>query len=191
MRPATLCLLLAITLLGKAVAAEDGGGNVRLGADDLIEVKVFQEDDLTTRARLSRDGTISFPLLGTVTLGGKSVPEAGELIRSRLAERFLVNPQVNLTVLEHARKIFTVLGQVQRAGTFRFPDRESLNLIQAIGMAGGYTRIADPAKITLKRQVNGREAVLKLDAKRMAKDGESAPFEVLPGDLITVGERLF
>ena len=184
-----LSLLIAVS---SAVPQEDGvsGKNDLLCVDDLLEVKVYQEDDLTTRARVSRDGTITFPLLGSVAVAGRSAEQAGEIIRARLAERFLVKPQVNLSVIEHARKLFTVLGQVQRAGTYKFPDREAINLIQAIGMAGGFTRMADTARVTLKRVENGREVVRSLDARKMSRDG-STPFKIQPGDMISVPERLF
>ena len=161
-----------------------------LAPGELVDIKVFQEPDLSTTARIRDDGCINMPLVGEVAIGGKSVPEATRMIRDGLAAKFLVNPQVTLGITEHARKLFTILGQVQRAGTYKFPDRESLNLIQAIGIAGGYTAIADPSRITLKRAVNGRQTVLRLDAKRMAKDG-SQPLDILSGDIITVGERLF
>ena len=161
-----------------------------LGPTELIEIKVFQEPDLSTTARIRDDGRINMPLVGELTMSGKTVQEATRMIRDGLEAKFLVNPQVTVTIAEHARKLFAILGQVQRAGTYKFPDRESLNLIQAIGIAGGYTAIADPTRITLKRQVSGRQSVLKLDAKRMAKDA-SAPLEIQTGDIITIGERLF
>jgi polysaccharide export outer membrane protein len=66
-----------------------------------------------------------------------------------------------------------------------------MTLLQAIGMAGGYTRIGDPSKITLKRKSDGKESLLKLNAKRMAGEGASSTFEILPGDIITVGESIF
>jgi len=58
-----------------------------------------------------------------------------------LAKDYLVNPQVNLTVMEYSKRRFIVLGQVQRPGAYDMPDRDSVRLLQAIGMAGGYTRI--------------------------------------------------
>jgi polysaccharide export outer membrane protein len=164
--------------------------NPILAPTELIEIKVFQEPDLSTVARIRDDGRMNMPLIGEVAVGGKTVPEATRLIREGLEAKFLVKPQVTVTIVEHARKLFTILGQVQRSGTYKFPDRESLNLIQAIGIAGGYTALADPSRITLKRLVNGRQSVLKVDAKRMAKDA-SAPTEIQSGDIITVGERLF
>ena len=188
---ASLPLLTGHVWAAELPVTDDSNRNYVIAAEDMVEINVFQEPDLTTRVRISQDGSINFPLLGLVSLGGKTVQQATELIRSRLGERFLVNPQVNLTVVEYSRKLFTVLGQVQRPGTYRFPDRQSLNLIQVIGMAGGYTRIANPGKVTVKRLVNGRETVVSIDATRMARDAATKAFAVQPGDMITVAERLF
>lgn len=159
--------------------------------NDVIAVKVFDEAELDTTARIAEDGAISMPLIGSVSVRGKTAEQAARVIRDRLAERFLVNPQVSVMVTEATKRLFTVLGQVQRPGTYRFPDRSNLNLIQVIGMAGGYTRLADASRITLKRTVNRKETVFKLDAKKMAKDESSKAFEIEPGDIISVGERLF
>ena len=159
--------------------------------NDVIAVKVFDEAELDTTARIAEDGAISMPLIGSVSVRGKTAEQAARVIRDRLAERFLVNPQVSVMVTEATKRLFTVLGQVQRPGTYRFPDRSNLNLIQVIGMAGGFTRLADASRITLKRTVNRKETVFKLDAKKMAKDESSKAFEIEPGDIISVGERLF
>ena len=70
-------------------------------------------------------------------------------------------------------------------------DRDEPTLLQAIGMAGGYTRIADPGKIILKRITNGREQVFKLNGKKMAGNGATASFVVMPEDIITIGESIF
>jgi polysaccharide export outer membrane protein len=165
--------------------------NYQLSANDLLKVKVFQEDDLESTVRVSKDGTATFPLIGVVKIGGKSPQEAAKLIRDLLAKDYLVNPQVNVTVMEYAKRRFVVLGQVQRPGAYDMPDRDSMRLLQAIGMAGGYTRIADPGKITLKRTQSGKEEIFKLNAKSMAKGDSKTEFEVLPGDVITVGESIF
>ena len=169
--------------------SSDGSGHI-LVPTELIEIKVFQEPELFTVTRIPDDGRITMPMIGEIAIAGMSVQDATSLIRQRLEARFVAHPQVSLTVTERARKLFTILGQVNRAGTYKFPDRESLNLIQAIGIAGGYTPIADPTRITLKRVLQGRPSVLKLDARRMASDS-SNPVEIESGDIITVGERLF
>ena len=167
------------------------GGNYLLAPNDVVTVTVFQEDDLTTRARVANDGTITVPLIGSVRIGGKSVDDAGQVIRARLAKGYLVNPQVSVAVTEYAKRLFTVLGQVQKGGTFEFPDQGPLDLLQAIGLAGGYTRIANPGKVIVKRRINGKDTVFLLNAKAMAGNTAGKPFEILPGDTITISESIF
>ena len=177
-----------------AVAAPAGAGtapNYVLAPNDLLEIKVFQESELDTTARISADGKLNLPLIGELAMGGKTVQQGTRLIRDRLEARFLVDPQVTIRVIEPAKRLFTVLGQVQRPGTYRFPDRETLNLIQVIGVAGGYSRLAAPSRVTVKRVVDGKESVFRLDAKRMASDSTTKAFEIAPGDIITIGERFF
>ncbi|MDQ3624116.1 MAG: SLBB domain-containing protein, partial [Verrucomicrobiota bacterium] len=86
---------------------------------------------------------------------------------------------------------FTVLGAVQRPGTYQFSDRDPLNVLQAVGLAGGYTEFADPAKVTLKRLVSGKQSVFVLDARRMARDSQARQFNIQPGDMITIREKIF
>ncbi len=165
--------------------------NYDLRPNDMIEIRVFQEDDLNSTVRISKDGTINFPLIGVVRVGGMSAQGAAATIRSLLAKDYLVNPQVSVTVRDYSKRRFTVLGEVQKPGAYELPDHDSIGLLEAIGMAGGYTRIAEPGKITLKRMINGAETVIKLNAKKMARDGDSRTVEIKPGDVVTVGERLF
>lgn len=165
--------------------------NYLLMPRDLLKVKVFQEDDLESTVRVSQDGTVTLPLIGTVKVAGKSVRSAGASIQGLLGARFLVNPQVELTVLEYSKRRFTVLGQVTKPGTYDFPDQTPLNLLEAIGMAGGFSRLANPSALIVKRVIDGRQEILKLNAKRMARDEINASFNILSGDVITVGETLF
>jgi polysaccharide export outer membrane protein len=193
--------ILVAMSIGAAVAQQTAAsvGNQRnealpghvLSVNDVVAVKVFDEPELDTTARISEEGTISMPLINSVPVVGKTAEQAARVIRDRLAERFLVNPQVTVMVTEATKRMFVVQGQVQRPGTYRFPDRSTLNLLQAIGMAGSYTRLADPKRVTVKRIVNKRETVLKFDAKKMALEESSQTVEIKPGDIISVGERLF
>ena len=157
---------------------------------ELVQIKVFQEPDLDTAVRIPGDGHINSALIGEVALAGQSVQQATRAIRDRLQTRFLVNPQVSITVVEPAKRLFTVLGQVQRPGTYRFPEQQDLDLLQVIGIAGGYTRLADPGRIILKRRYPGPKIIL-LDGKRMARGEIGGPFSMRSGEVITVGERLF
>lgn len=161
-----------------------------LKPNDVVVVKVYQEEDLTVQARVARDGSITLPLLGTVYLGSNTIEQAMNVIRDGLAKDYLVNPQVSLSIVEYAKRRFTVLGQVNRPGTYEMPSDDQLNLLQAIAMAGGYTRIGAPKKITLQRiAVDETQKIYHLNAESMAKDLGEKPFEVLPDDTITVGEK--
>lgn len=162
-----------------------------LAPNDLVDIRVFQEDDLESKLRVSKDGTITFPLIGSVKIGGKTPQDAARTIRDALARGYLINPQVTINVLSYTKYRVTLLGQVQKPGTYDFPDRERLTLLEAIGLAGGYTRGADPGKVLVKRVVNGQESVYQLNAKNMASRETTEAFEVLPGDVITVKESMF
>ena len=183
-------LLVLVVASVPALRAQDA--NYRLSANDLLDFRVFQEPELDGVIRVSGDGTAIFPLIGAVTVVGKTVTTATEEIKSRYRDGYLVYPQVSLTVRTYAQKLFTVLGQVQKPGSYDMKGSDEITLLQAIGMAGGYTKIANPGRVTVKRlEEGGRERLIKLDAKRMAKGGDSSSFYIKPGDVITVAESLF
>jgi len=96
---------------------------------------------------------------------------------------------VNITLVGYAKRRFTILGQVNRPGSYEMPEGSptGIDLLEAIAMAGGYTRIAAPGRITIRR--NGDQS-LKVDAKRIAR-GAGAGFRIEPGDTITVAESIF
>lgn len=160
-----------------------------LAANDVIDVKVFQEDDLQTKGRVAQDGTLTLPLIGVVKVGGKSVEQAAQAIQELYGKDYLVHPQVSVTILEYAKRNFTVLGQVQRPGSYEIPNEQSIDLLRAVAIAGGYTRIGNPSKIVVQRKVGDETKIFKLDAEAMAKDKNAKVFEILPEDVVTVGEK--
>lgn len=187
-----LCAIIIAATSGNANAFEGKDSNYRLAANDLIDFRVFQEPELDAVVRISGDGTASFALIGPVKIGDSTIGEAIEVIKARYRDGYLKNPQVSITVRSYAKKIFTILGQVQRPGSMEMQGTTDITLLQAIGMAGGYTRIADPANVTVKRiEESGNERVYKLNAKRMARGEDKATFRIKPGDVISVGESLF
>ena len=167
------------------------GNDYRILPADILEIVVFQEPDLKSTLRVSNEGTIVFPLVGAVPIGGLTPHAAAQAIRDRLAKGFLINPQVSVTVMEFSKRRFTVLGEVQKPGSYEMPTQQELSVLQAIGMAGGYTRIANPSKVTLMRNVQGKPATFELNAKRMASGNVESPVIVQPGDVITVAESRF
>jgi polysaccharide export outer membrane protein len=160
----------------------------RISPTDLLHLKVFQEDDMETKVRVAADGSVTLPLLGNVYLGGKTVDEATAMVRQELARDYFVNPQVTLVVLEYSKRRFTVLGQVQKPGSYEIPSEEVVTFNQAIATAGGFNRLANKRKVTVTRQVGGKTTMLSIDARESSN--ESQTFEILPGDTITVPEGL-
>jgi len=163
----------------------------QLRRDDLIEVKVYGEDDLTARVRLNETGTVDLPLLQGVALNGLTQTQACQRIRMLYMKDYLIDPMVSLTIMEYGKSKVTVLGQVRTPGVYLFPANEHLNLLQAIALAGGYTRTGEPGKIVIKRLQNGRENVIKVDGRAMAKEEGYKMFEIQPDDVITIAESLW
>jgi polysaccharide export outer membrane protein len=103
---------------------------------------------------------------------------------------FEVLPGDNILV-PYRNSTFSILGQVQKPGIYEIPEGAHVNIIEAILMAGGYTRTAAQNGVTVKRLVDGKLAILKVKAGDMAQDPDVAPFEVLPGDIVKVNESWF
>jgi len=164
-----------------------------LSANDQVAVEVFGEEDLRTNGRLNGEGNLSVPLLGSVHLGGLTLTQAAARLTDLYARDYLVNPRVNVMLVGYAKRRFTMLGQINRPGSYDMPDGspEGIDLLEAVAMAGGYTRIAAPERISVRRHSNsGRDEIIRVDAKRLAR-GDRGNFIVLPGDAITVGESIF
>jgi protein involved in polysaccharide export with SLBB domain len=163
----------------------------KLSPNDMISVTVYQEDELKTETIIDKNGMVMLPLLGQVKIGGMTTEQATSRIQQLYDKDFLVNPKINLIVEHFAERRFAVLGQVQHPGNFDFPQNESVNLMEAIAISGGYTRLGAPSKVSVRRIENGSPKIFNIDAGEMSKDPTKKPFEVLPGDIITVGERTF
>ena len=196
-----LCLL-AGSLPGQvapgsgASQAIGGGASVPagyvLGPNDYVGVEVFGEDDLRTNGRLNPEGNLSVPLLGSVHLAGLTLTQAASKLTELYGRDYLVNPKVNVMLLGYAKRRFSILGQVGRPGSYEMPESSpgGIDLLEAIALAGGYTRIAAPERITVRRQTANGDQVFKVNAKKFNKGG-SGGFRVEPGDTITVGESIF
>jgi polysaccharide export outer membrane protein len=147
---------------------------------------VFQEDNLTTETRITKAGSITFPLLGSIQLAGKTISEAQEEIRSLLDKDYIINPHVTVSVIDYAKNWVTVLGQVQKPGNAEIPAAAGLDLLGAIALTGGYTPQADTAHVNIRRLVNGAEVVLTVNAMELARNPNAQPFMVQSGDAVTV-----
>jgi len=162
-----------------------------LQKNDEITITVYGEDDLTTQTRISKTGNIAFPLLGSLKIDGMTIDEATAEIRRLLDKDYIVNPQVRIMLMDYAKQRITVLGQVKNPGELDLPVEGGLDLLGAVAMAGGFTGIADPGRVRVRRNIDGKDVILKVNAKDLEKNDNVKPFLVEPGDTITVPESLF
>lgn len=168
-------------LAGPAVAAE-----YVLGAGDIVKITVYQNPDLTTEARISETGAISFPLIGNVELAGLSVPAAEQRIATALKDgRFVLQPQVTLLPTLMRSNLVTVLGYVNRPG--RYPlDAPGIRLSDMLATAGGITPIGADI-VLLQTTQDGKPMQRSIDMQRMFQPGGENDVLLSPGDSLYVG----
>jgi polysaccharide export outer membrane protein len=181
-----------LAMRGRAAAAEGAGPvDYVLQPYDLVKVVVFQEPDLDREVRLSPDATITLPLIQTVDLKARTVREAQDIIRKLYDRDYLVNPQVNITVLEYAKESVNVLGAVNTPGAVVIPPNQGLVLLDAIAHAGGFSRIADRKHIKLTRtSSDGKTATYVINADNIIQSTSGDPWPLQKADVIYVPESL-
>ena len=135
-----LAAVLALVSLGAFAQARP---DYPLGAGDAIRVQVFQNPDLTIETRVSENGSITYPLIGAVELGGLSIAAAEKKIADALQKGgFIRQPQVNIVLIQIRGNQVSVLGQVNRPG--RFPlETANTRLSDMLANAGGATQVGD------------------------------------------------
>jgi len=189
---------------GSANAAATSGAlptdpTYRLNLGDRIGVTLFGEGDLSAQQMIDRNGLVRLPLIGEVSVAGRTVREAEKLIEATYRkEEILKAPQATLTMVAYAPREVTLLGAVRSPGTFQFPpDTVSLDIRDVIARQGGFTPVAkgDSVAVT-RRQPNGKEETVVINVDRMMfgrsrKKENDETYMIYPGDRIYVPERLF
>jgi polysaccharide export outer membrane protein len=122
----------------------------RIGAQDLIEISVFQVPELTRAVRVNAHGMITLPLLGQVRAGGLTANELETVLATKLSENLLQDPQVNVFVKEFVSQRVVVDGSVVKIGAY--PLTGKTTLLQVVAMAGGLDRLADPTNVLVFRE---------------------------------------
>lgn len=187
------CFVLAV-LAGRAAAAE--ADSYRLFPRDVVDFSVYGEPDLNAQLRISGKGTINVPLLGEIKIVGLTLQEASQtLVGAYIEADILLRPQVTLQVSEYSKKEVSVLGQIGRQGKVELPpETSSLSIVDVVSAAGGFTRIArsDNVRVTRRNPDTDTDEVFFVNVESMISGNTPTnPFEILPGDIIFVPERLF
>jgi protein involved in polysaccharide export with SLBB domain len=150
----------------------------KLGSGDMITVRVLGEDDLKReRVRLSDAGTLSFPVLGEIVVRGMTVGALEEYIAKSLKGRYLLNPQITVTIDEYRN--FYVNGMVEKPGGYPFSP--GLTVRKAITLAGGFRERANRDKINIIRDDDPKQVPKRVDLNAL----------ILPGDILTIEESFF
>ena len=160
------------------------GKEYRVGPNDLIDVEVFDLDNLKRTVRVNAAGAISLPLIGAVTVAGLTSQEAEARIADRYREKYLQNPQVSVFIKEYTTERITVEGAVVKPGIF--PLSGQITLLRALAMAGGFGPIADSSQVMLFRVNEQRQREVAVFDVAKIRSGKSDDPVIRGDDLIVV-----
>lgn len=167
----------------------DTDEDTSLGTGDVFEVRVYGEEDLSADYRVAQDGGIDFPLIGRVEVAGLEPPAVAEAIATRLRDgQFLVAPHVSIVVREYNSKRISVLGAVRNPGSY--PMRSGMGVVEAIGLAGGFTALANRDGTVITRHTGDDLRRIAAPVDRIT-NGNDSDIPIRAGDIISVPERLF
>jgi polysaccharide export outer membrane protein len=164
-----------------------------IGPDDVLRVTVFNQADLSREVTVASDGTFTYPPLGPIHAAGLTVRELEQQLVQRLADGYLVNPQLAVAVVQYRSRHVSVLGAVQKPGVY--PLQHGATLLEVISLAGGttptagqYVLLTHAAGESAKDTPDGQEnsAVLRIDLDRLLAGELTSPIRVTSGDTIYV-----
>ena len=164
--------------IGKTNDCKQSDAGYRLGAGDKIRVVVLQDTEFSGDYEINATGSISARMLGPIQVVGLTAGEVEEMLRERYrSQGYLVSPRLSVELT--AMRPFYIVGEVTRVG--QFPYVSCLRVIQAVAIAGGFTRRAGRTRLTIKRYyaTSAEEELVTEDTL------------VEPGDVIRVPERWF
>jgi polysaccharide biosynthesis/export protein VpsN len=160
----------------------------RIGPLEIIIVDVFGETNLSKEIRVQASGKINYPFLGDVEVAGKTTREVEMLLKDLLGRDYLVDPQVIVTVKEYRQRSVNVIGEVMKPGAIALPGEQKWTILDAIGQAGGLTKLAAKNKIEFTRQ--GRTQTFSLNELTKMMDLKKVIY-LEPGDTIIVPQSIF
>lgn len=201
----TILMLVVIALLGARVAAAADAlppaaassplpvSTYHIGVDDLVQVSVWRNPDLSVTVPVRPDGKISLPLVGDVVAGGRTPDDVANDVKEKLTT-YIRDPQVAVILTE--LRSHEYLSRVRVTGAVRQPVsityRQGMTVLDAVLAAGGTNEFAAADRTELYRKDGGGTKKMDVRLGNIMKKGELATnYPVLPGDIITVPERAF
>lgn len=164
-----------------------------IGVDDQVQVNVWRNPELSMSMPVRPDGMISLPLIGDVQAGGRTPSDVAAEIRERLSE-YVRDP--NVTVILTDLRNHEYISRIRVTGAVQTPTsiahRQGMTVLDAVLQAGGVNEFAAPSRAKLYRKAGAETQVFPIDLSGILNEGKLATnYELRPGDIITVPERLF
>jgi polysaccharide export outer membrane protein len=182
---------LGLMIFSPQVSAADDT-NYRLRAMDLLKVQVFDQPSLDREVRVNKDLTIVLPLIGKVDVQNRTGRDLERLVTQLYKADYLVNPQINITIVEYAPNSVNVFGAVNNPASVPIPPEKNFSLLDAIAKAGGFSRLANRNRISLTRiGPNGQAQNYLINADELMTGDTTNRWPLRDGDVITVAERMF
>lgn len=168
-------------------------GDYRIGADDRVQITVWRNPELSTTVPVRPDGKISVPLIGDVQAGGKTPTQVAAIIRDKLSA-YIREPNVAVILTELRSHEF--LSRVRVTGAVRtprsMPYRPGMTVLDAVLEAGGTNDFAAPNRTKLYRKTKTKTDLLEINLTDILVKGKlESNYDLKPGDVVTVPERLF
>ncbi|MEX0322355.1 MAG: polysaccharide biosynthesis/export family protein [Puniceicoccaceae bacterium] len=195
-----LCLLGATASHAQTVPVSGQAGDslYTLREGDTVQISVFNEPDLSIVQKLDPNGIVIIPLLGRTNIAGRTLRDSETYLQDKfISEEYLINPQITVTIVSYAEQVFYVYGEVNSPGAKSMPNgRQSLDILEAITMAGDLGRYAKRTEVLIRRPIKGENRedriTVNLDTiirgSRRSENGEDLVL-IYPDDIIFVPER--
>jgi polysaccharide export outer membrane protein len=162
-----------------------GGSDYEIGRQDLLEIKVFDVDELNQLVRVADDGSITMPLLGRLDVAGLTKTDLEGRIARLLEQRFVRDPQVTVFVKEYESKKIAVSGAVKKPGTYEMLGRKTL--LEMLSVAGGLDKDISQEIVIFRRESDASTRRIPVDLERLVYEADpSLNLVVEPGDIIYV-----
>jgi polysaccharide export outer membrane protein len=187
-----LLVLLAVVVGWSATppaAVAQGMPEYRLNPGDVVRISVWREEELLREARIQPDGTVSYPLVGSVAAADRTPGEVADTITQKL-EQFIPDAVVTVELLEAQGYRVYVIGEVNRPGEYQLS--QPITVLQALSIAGGLTPFAGTGGIRILRTQTDQQMSIAFDYDAVASDGEMEKNIFLQaGDTVVVPASLF
>ena len=165
-------------------AAEDTTASYAIGPGDILEISVWKDETLSRQVVVLPDGTISFPLIGRLNAGGKSVAQLKSEMEKKIS-RYVPEPELTIIVQQVNSMVVYVVGKVNRPG--HIPVNSNISVLQALSMAGGLNTFADRQDIRIIRKNDSGTRIISFNYEAVTKDNlMEGNIQLERGDVIVV-----